>query len=81
MPYGGGSTLNEVDGNFAIARGETGLCRLHWLGKIRGLSFDPLHFRIDKLHSPDVVTVEGSRMAMPVMAPVRRGGRRGREES
>jgi hypothetical protein len=61
LPYGGGGTLNEVDGNFTFRLDENGLFRLHWLGKIRGLSFDPLHFRIDKLDSPDVVTVEDQR--------------------
>jgi hypothetical protein len=70
LPYGGGSTLNEVDGNFTMLRDETGLYRFHWLGKIRGLPFDPLHFRIDKLDSPDVVTVEDVRVPMPVMFPI-----------
>jgi hypothetical protein len=70
LPYGGGGTLNEVDGNFTFRLDENGLCRFHWLGKIRGLPFDPLHFRIDKLDSPDVVTVEGDRVKMPVMFPV-----------
>jgi hypothetical protein len=70
LPYGGGATLNEVDGNFTIRLDENGLYAFHWLGKIRGLNFDPLHFKIDKLDSPDVVTVEGARVQMPVMFPV-----------
>jgi hypothetical protein len=70
LPYGGGATLNEVDGNFTLLRNDSGLYRFHWLGKIRGLPFDPLHFRIEKLDSPDVVTVEDSRVPMPVMFPV-----------
>jgi len=70
LPYGGGSTLNECDGNFTMRRDENGLYRFHWLGKIRGLPFDPLHFRIEKLDSPDVITVEGVRVPMPVMFPI-----------
>ena len=70
LPYGGGSTLNECDGNFTMLRDENGLYRFHWLGKIRGLPFDPLHFRIEKLDSPDVITVEGVRVPMPVMFPI-----------
>ena len=70
LPYGGGGTLNEVDGNFTFRVDETGLFRLHWLGKIRGLPFDPFYFRIDRLDSPDVVTVENVRVQMPVMFPV-----------
>jgi RecA-family ATPase len=70
LPYGGGATLNEVDGNFTLLRDGEGLYRLHWLGKIRGLPFEPLHFKIDKLDSPDVTTVEGDRVKMPVMFPI-----------
>jgi KaiC/GvpD/RAD55 family RecA-like ATPase len=67
IPYGGGSTLNEIDGNSTLSLDDSGLYRFSWLGKIRGLSFDPLYFRIDRLDSPDVVTVDGERVQMPVM--------------
>lgn len=70
LPYGGGGTLNEIDGNFTLRRDESGLYCFHYLGKIRGLPFDPLHFRIDRLDSPDVITVEGDRVQMPVMFPI-----------
>jgi hypothetical protein len=71
LPYGGGSTLNEVDGNYTFALDDSGLYRFSWLGKIRGQSFEPLYFRIDRqLDSPDVVTVDGERVQMPVMFPV-----------
>jgi len=71
LPYGGGGTLNEVDGNFTLNLDETGLYRFHWLGKIRGQPFDPTYFRIDRdLDSPDVMTVEGARVKIPVMFPV-----------
>jgi hypothetical protein len=70
LPYGGGSTLNEVDGNFTIAIDASGYFRFHWLGKIRGAPFEPLFYRIDRLDSPDVLTIEGARVQMPVMFPV-----------
>jgi hypothetical protein len=70
LPYGGGGTLNEIDGNFTLRRDETGLYRFHWQGKIRGLPFDPVHFRIDRLDCPDVITIEGVRVPMPVMFPI-----------
>jgi hypothetical protein len=70
LPYGGGGTLNEIDGNFTLRRDESGLYRLHWQGKIRGLPFDPAHFKINRLDCPDVVTVEGDRVPMPVMVPI-----------
>ena len=70
LPYGGGATLNEVDGNFTLLRDENGLYAFHWLGKIRGLPFDPLHFRIDRMDCPDVITIDGDRVKMPVMFPI-----------
>jgi hypothetical protein len=70
LPYGGGATLNEVDGNFTLRRDDEGLYQFHWLGKIRGMSFDPFHFRIDKLDSPDVITVDGARVPIPVLFPI-----------
>jgi hypothetical protein len=70
LPYGGGATLNEVDSNFTLRADEDGLYRFHWLGKIRGLNFDPIHFKIEKLDSPDVITVEGARVQIPVMFPI-----------
>ena len=70
IPSGGGTVLNEIDGNFTMLRDETGLHRFHWLGKIRGVSFEPLYFKIDHFDSPDVITVEGARVQMPVMSPI-----------
>jgi hypothetical protein len=70
LPYGAGATLNEVDGNFTLRLDDDGFYRFHWLGKIRGLPFEPLHFKIDRLGSPDVVTVDGEQVLMPVMYPV-----------
>ena len=81
LPYGGRATLNEVEGNFTISRDENGLYAFHCLGKIRGQPFDPLHFRIDKLDSPDIVTVEGERVKMPLMFPVAEEDVEARSES
>jgi hypothetical protein len=73
VPNGAGSVLNEVDGNFTMLRAETGLHCLHWLGKIRGVPFEPQHFKIDRFDSPDVTTIEGVRVQMPVMSPIGEG--------
>ena len=70
VPNGAGSVLNEVDGNFTMLCDETGLHRLHWLGKIRGVPFEPQYFKIDRVDSPDVVTIEGVRIQMPFMSPI-----------
>jgi hypothetical protein len=70
VPYGGGSTLNEVDGNFTLAKQSTGYFEFWWQGKIRGAHFEPLSYRIEKLTSPDIVDINGAQVAMPVMFPV-----------
>jgi AAA domain-containing protein len=80
VPNGAGSVLNEVDGNFTMLRDETGLYCLHWLGKIRGVPFEPLHFKIDRFDSPDVVTIEGVRVQMPVMSSIGEGEVEARED-
>jgi DNA-binding MarR family transcriptional regulator len=67
-PSGGGSTLNEVDGNLTLARTPSSLIELGWQGKLRG-NFEPHLFRIDKMFSPDIVDIEGRQVAAPIMLP------------
>jgi AAA domain/Winged helix-turn-helix DNA-binding len=69
IPSGGGSTLNEVDGNLALAMQPGGLIELGWQGKFRGYHFEPQLFRIEKLCSPDIVDIEGRQIAIPIMFP------------
>ena len=69
VPSGGGSTLNEVDGNLALAIQPNGLIELNWQGKFRGYHFEPQLFRIEKMFSPDIVDVEGRQIGIPLMFP------------
>jgi hypothetical protein len=69
VPYGSGAILNEVDGNLTLSKVDGGLVRLHWHGKLRGLEFAPLPFRIETACSPDVLDVKGREVALPVMLP------------
>ena len=69
IPGGGGSTLNEVDGNLTLAMQPNGLIELGWQGKFRGFHFEPQLFRIDKLSSPDIADVEGRQIMIPIMLP------------
>ena len=69
IPSGGGSTLNEVDGNLALAIQPNGLIELGWQGKFRGYHFEPQLFRIEKMFSPDIVDVEGRQIGIPLMFP------------
>ena len=45
LPAGGGSFLNEVDGNLTAAKTEN-TTELHWQGKFRGVEFAPMHFML-----------------------------------
>ena len=69
IPSGGGSTLNEVDGNLVLAIQPNGLIELGWQGKFRGYHFEPQLFRIERMFSPDIVDVEGRQIGIPLMFP------------
>lgn len=53
VPRGGGSFLAEVDANLTLWKDAAGIITLHWAGKIRGPTFDPIQFEL----AP--VTLEG----------------------
>jgi hypothetical protein len=64
-PYGGGSTMNEFDGNLTLW-GEGNRIELGF-NKIRGPEFDTKYFYIDKLGSPDILDDKGRTPLLPVM--------------
>jgi len=45
VPHGGGSFLNEVDGNLTCKRDDLAV-EVHWTGKFRGPDFAPLNFQL-----------------------------------
>jgi hypothetical protein len=45
LPAGGGTYLNEVDGNFTCAKSDS-TTEMHWQGKFRGPEFAPMNFII-----------------------------------
>jgi hypothetical protein len=45
LPAGGGSFLNQVDGNLTAAKTDN-TAELHWQGKFRGVEFAPMHFML-----------------------------------
>jgi hypothetical protein len=58
MPRGVGSVIAEVDGNLTcVKEGDFG--RLHWYGKHRGPSFDPLHFQLGSVTAECVKDSKG----------------------
>jgi Bifunctional DNA primase/polymerase, N-terminal/AAA domain len=58
LPAGGGSFLNEMDGNLTCARNDS-ITELHWQGKFRGPDFAPLHFLIKTVTHQDLKDGDG----------------------
>jgi hypothetical protein len=62
LPRGGSAFLNEMDGNFCLwAEGERECTELHWAGKLRGPSFDPIVFALEKGTCDGLVDAKGRR--------------------
>jgi AAA domain len=63
LPRGGSAFLNEMDGNLTLwAEGERETTELHWSGKLRGPSFDPITFALEKGTCPALVDAKGRRI-------------------
>src|SRR5690606_22989588 len=58
LPKGGGSFLNEVDGNLTLAKSPGG-ARMHWQGKHRGPDFEPISFELTTVTAPILVDSRG----------------------
>ena len=69
VPYGAGAILNEVDGNYTLAK-QGKRIELHWQGKLRGLDFHPLSFQIETVTTRDVLDSKHRMIPLPVMVPV-----------
>jgi hypothetical protein len=67
LPRGGGSFLNEMDGNLTLWAHDERLTTLHWTGKIRGPDFEPIEFRLPTIFSEKLVDSKG-RQIPTVMA-------------
>jgi hypothetical protein len=63
LPRGGSAFLNEMDGNLTLwAEGERETTELSWAGKLRGPTFDPITFALEKGICPDLVDAKGRRI-------------------
>jgi hypothetical protein len=65
IPYGGGATYNEIDGNLTLWQ-EQGQIKFHQ-NRVRGPAFDPCFFKIEKLACPDILDDQGRQILLPVM--------------
>ena len=58
LPAGGGTFLNEVDGNLTCAKNDP-LTELHWQGKFRGPEFAPMNFLIKTVTHQELKDSDG----------------------
>ena len=68
FPYGGGSIMNEIDGNFYLWAEPGGQIKLSH-NRVRGPEFEPQYFRIEKVSCPDIVDIKGRQILLPAMRP------------
>jgi hypothetical protein len=66
LPRGGGAFLAEMDGNLTCKKLSDEIIELHWSGKYRGCSFEPVLFKIIRITSRRVMDAKG-RMIPSVM--------------
>jgi hypothetical protein len=57
--------MNEFDGNIT-AWNEGGIIEVGF-NKVRGPEFEPLHFRVEKLGTPDILDIKGRQPLLPVL--------------
>jgi hypothetical protein len=74
LPRGGGGFLNEVDGNLTLwADLDAGFTDLHWTGKLRGPSFNPIRFNLTDHPHPTWSYHDCTAVQMKVATPDQSG--------
>jgi hypothetical protein len=58
LPAGGGTFLNEIDGNLTSTRDDS-VIELHWQGKFRGPEFAPMSFKLKTVTHPELKDSDG----------------------
>jgi hypothetical protein len=59
IPRGGGAFLAEVDGNLTVQKTAENVIELHWSGKLRGQTFEPMLFELTGITSNKVIDAKG----------------------
>lgn len=69
VPAGGGSFLNEIDGNLTAAKNDAAV-ELHWCGKMRGIEFNPLNFLIKSVTHERLIDKKGKLIPTVIAEPL-----------
>ncbi|MEP1198243.1 AAA family ATPase [Tateyamaria sp.] len=69
IPFGAGSILNQVDGNFCLLPAGGNRIKLEWVGKMRGNFDGSRHFELKKQSNNLLRDAEERHMPLPVAFP------------
>jgi hypothetical protein len=69
IPRGGGASLNESDGN-ATLWNEGDVSTAGWLGKWRGVSWDPVRFKLEETEPEGLVDSKGRQMRVRIIREI-----------
>jgi hypothetical protein len=69
LPRGGSAITNELDGNLT-SWVEGNVATFHWLGKLRGIPFDPIKLESAIIKPEYLLDSEGNQMAATVVRPM-----------
>jgi hypothetical protein len=71
LPRGGGAFLNEMDGNLTCMKvAGTMMTELHWQGKLRGVDFNAIPFRLEAGKSDKLKDSKGRQMWTVIAKPI-----------
>jgi hypothetical protein len=69
LPRGGSAFFGEIDGNLCARKNDSAV-ELHWFGKIRGMDFAPIAFRLDTVVAERLKDARGRKMPTVLATPI-----------
>ncbi|WP_170366593.1 AAA family ATPase [Ruegeria arenilitoris] len=73
IPFGAGSILNQIDGNFCFTSSGNDRVVLSKVGKLRGTFRHDLYFKLEYAKHDSLRDDDGQKLELPVMKPDQRG--------
>ena len=74
LPRGGSAFFGEIDGNLCARKNDSAV-ELHWFGKIRGMDFAPIAFRLDTVVADSLEDARGRKMPTVLATPIDDAGK------
>jgi hypothetical protein len=74
LPRGGSSFFGEIDGNLCARKTDSAV-EMHWFGKIRGMDFAPIAFRLDTVVARGLKDAKGRNMPTVLATPIDDAGK------